>query len=358
MANEENALGSQAPVPARSRRGVILLGVAVVLVLGISAYYFSERNLETTDDAQVDGNAVAVAPKVSGYVSELAVRDNQLVKAGDLLLTIDPRDYIAARDQARAGVALAKAELENARVNLKIVKVTAPARLLQAKAQVDQALASRSLAESDYKRQTALDVRATTQRAKDEASSQLQSADASVLNSKAAVNIADLIPDTIAQAQAAVDQATARLQQAEAELLAAELNITYTSLRASQDGRVTMRNVQLGNYVQAGQSLLSLVTPDVWITANFKENQLARMRIGQKVEVRVDAYGSLKLEGHIDSIQAGTGSRFSAFPAENATGNFVKIVQRVPVKIVIDSGLDPKIPLPLGASADPTVYLQ
>jgi membrane fusion protein (multidrug efflux system) len=358
MTDAETAPEPPNPPPARSRRAIILIAVAVVIILGVAIYFFSQRNIETTDDAQVDGNAVAVAPKVSGYVSELAVHDNQLVKAGDLLLKIDPRDYIAARDQELAGVALAKAELENARVNLKMVRITAPARRLQAKAQLDQAAATRALAAADYERQTALDVRATTQQAKDQASSQLRSADANLLNGKAQLDIASLIPETIEQAQAQVDQAAARLQQAQAVLLAAELNITYTELRAPQDGRVTMRNVQQGNYIQAGQSVLALVTSDVWITANFKENQLARMRVGQKVDVRLDAYGNLKLEGHVDSIQAGTGSRFSAFPAENATGNFVKIVQRVPVKIVIDSGLDPNVPLPLGASADPTVHLK
>jgi membrane fusion protein (multidrug efflux system) len=358
MTDAETAPAPLNPPPARSRRAIILIAVAVVLVLGIAIYFFSQRNIETTDDAQVDGNAVSVAPKVSGYVSELAVHDNQLVKAGDLLLKIDPRDYIAARDQELAGVALAKAELENARVNLKMVRITAPAKRLQAKAQLAQAEANRALAAADYARQTALDVRATTQQAKDQASSQLRSADANLENGKAQLDIASLIPETIEQAQAQVDQAAARLQQAQAVLLAAELNITYTELRAPQAGRVTMRNVQQGNYIQAGQSVLALVTSDVWITANFKENQLARMRVGQKVDVRLDAYGNLKLEGHVDSIQAGTGSRFSAFPAENATGNFVKIVQRVPVKIVIDRGLDPKVPLPLGASAVPTVHLQ
>jgi membrane fusion protein (multidrug efflux system) len=332
--------------------------VAAVLIVGIAAYYFSTRNEESTDDAQVDGNAIAVAAKVSGYAVALDIHDNQAVKAGDLLLKIDPRDYIAARDQARATLALAKAARESAQVNLKMTRVSAPAKLMQARAQADQAAANRELAASDERRQTSLDIRATTQQAKDQASSQLRSADASLASSKAQVAIAGLIGETIAQAQAQVDQAQAQVEQAEAQLAAAELNLAYTEIRAPQDGRVTMRNVQLGSYVQAGESLFSLVTSNVWITANFKENQIARMRVGQKVDIRLDAYRSLRLRGHIDSIQSGTGSRFSTFPAENATGNFVKIVQRVPVKIVIDSGLDPNVPLPLGASADPTVELR
>ena len=129
-------------------------------------------------------------------------------------------------------------------------------------------------------------------------------------------------------------------------------------MRAPQDGWVTLRNVQLGSYVSAGQTAFSLVAPNVWVTANFKENQLDHMRVGQKVTINVDAYPQLKLQGHVDSLQMGTGSRFSAFPAENATGNFVKIVQRIPVKIVIDQGIDPQVGLPLGLSVDPTVNLQ
>jgi membrane fusion protein (multidrug efflux system) len=223
---------------------------------------------------------------------------------------------------------------------------------------VEQAAANRDLAAANEKRQTNLSVKATTQQARDQAASQLRSAGATLADSRAQVDIAGLVSETISQAQAQVDAAAAQVRQAQAELAAADLNLSYTEMRAPQDGRVTMRNVNLGSYVQAGQSLFSLVNSNVWITANFKESQLDRMRIGQQVEIRVDAYRSLKLRGHIDSIQGGTGSRFSAFPAENATGNFVKIVQRVPVKIVIDSGLDPKLPLPLGASVDPRVKLQ
>jgi len=344
--------------PKKSRTFFILAIALCILVAAVVWLYLSTRNIETTDDAQVDGDAVVIAPKVAGYVVTLAIRDNQPVKAGDVLLKIDPRDYIAARDRAAAALALAAAQLETARVNLKMAKVTAPARLAQARSQVDQAAANRDLAAANEKRQTNLSVKATTQQARDQAASQLRAAAASLADSRAQVDIAGLVGETITLAQAQVDAAAAQVRQAQAELAAAELNLNYTEVRAPQDGRVTMRNVNLGSYVQAGQALFSLVNGNVWVTANFKESQLDRMRIGQGVEIRVDAYRSLKLRGHIDSIQGGTGSRFSAFPAENATGNFVKIVQRVPVKIVIDSGLDPSLPLPLGASADPRVELQ
>jgi membrane fusion protein (multidrug efflux system) len=359
MSTEPSAAQPQSrPRPDRSRTFIILAIVVCCIVAGLVWLYLSTRNSETTDDAQVDGDAVVIAPKVAGYVVTLAIHDNQQVKAGDLLLKIDPRDYLAARDRAAAALALAGAQLETARVNLKIAKVTAPARLAQARAQVEQAAANRDLAAANEKRQTNLSVKATTQQARDQAASQLKSAAATLADTRAQVDIAGLVTETISQAQAQVDAAEAQVRQAQAELAAADLNLTYTEVRAPQDGRVTMRNVNLGSYVQAGQALFSLVNSNVWITANFKESQLDRMRIGQKVDIRVDAYRSLKLRGHIDSIQAGTGSRFSAFPAENATGNFVKIVQRVPVKIIIDSGLDPQLPLPLGASVDPRVELQ
>jgi membrane fusion protein (multidrug efflux system) len=144
---------------------------------------------------------------------------------------------------------------------------------------------------------------------------------------------------------------------ARAQLDQAMLNLSWTRVTAPQDGWITKRNVEQGNYLQAGQSVLAIVTPELWITANFKESQLDRMRPGQKVDIGIDAYPHLKLVGHVDSIQLGSGSRFTAFPPENATGNYVKIVQRIPVKILIDAGLDPALPLPLGISAVPTVHL-
>ena len=169
---------------------------------------------------------------------------------------------------------------------------------------------------------------------------------------------AKLIPQNIAQAEAQVKQLEGQVQQVQAQLDQAEINLSFTRVTAPQDGWVTRRNVEMGNYLQSGTQIMSVVTPQVWVTANFKETQLNRMRPGQRVDISVDAYPGLKLKGHVDSIQLGSGSKFSAFPAENATGNFVKIVQRVPVKIDIDSGLDPNLPLPLGISVNPTIYFE
>ncbi len=153
-------------------------------------------------------------------------------------------------------------------------------------------------------------------------------------------------------------QLAAQVALEKADLDRAELNLSYTKIIAPEDGWVTRKAVEPGNYVQPGQALMALVTPDVWITANFKESQLTNMRPGQTVSIRLDAYPDLKLTGRVDSLQMGSGSRFSAFPAENATGNYVKILQRIPVKIVVTGGLDPDQPLPVGLSAVPTVNIR
>jgi membrane fusion protein (multidrug efflux system) len=337
---------------------IILATVVVVLLIGGGWYYLSTRDQETTDDAFTDGNAVTIAPKVSGYVVELNVDDNTRVKAGDLMVKIDPRDFIAARDQAAAALAVAKAQAENARINLEMVQVTAPARLAAAQAQLDGAVANKDLADTEARRQTSAGPQATPQTAIDTAVANARSAAATVAFDQTQVQINQLVQQDVDQANAQVEQLEAQVRQAQAQLAQAELNLSYTELRAPQDGWVTQRNVNLGSYLEAGQEIFSLVTPEVWVTANFKETQLDRMRPGQPVRIGIDAYPHLSLRGHVDSVQMGSGSVFSLFPAENATGNFVHIVQRVPVKIVIDSGLDPSLPLPLGLSVRPTVELE
>ncbi|MBP0493418.1 HlyD family secretion protein [Roseomonas sp. SG15] len=338
---------------------LIIGGIVLILAAaGGGWYWWSHRNLESTDDAYTEGRAVSIAPRVGGTVTELAVNDNQLVRTGDLLLRIDPRDYQVQRDQARAQLDLARTQLRSSELELEIARVRAPAQLQQAEAQRDSARANQAQARSDYQRQRSVDPRATTQTSIDTASASLQTRTAAVAQADAEVRIASVSQQTIDQAAAMVEQRRAAVAQAEAQLAQAELNLSYTELRAPQDGRVTRRNVERGALLQPGATVMSLVTPEVWIAANFKENQLDRMRPGQRVEVEVDAYPDLKLQGHVDSIQMGSGARFSAFPAENATGNFVKIVRRVPVKIVIDRGLDPNQPLPLGLSVVPTVTVE
>jgi len=358
--NEQSEQNNEEPERKRpGKKPLIILAIVVVIMLIVGFWFwFSTRNEETTDDAFTEGDAVTIAPKASGYVVKLLVKDNQRVKKGDLLVEIDPRDTLAQRDQAKAQLGLAQAQLHQAQAQLALSKVQYPAQRDQA--QADQAKAQANLlnAEADYRRQRGVDPRATSQRNIDTAAAQLRSAQAQLQSAKAQVEVASQVALQIRQQETNVEARQQQVAQAQAQLNTAELNLSYTQVRAPYDGFVTKRNVQLGTLVQAGSSLFSLVSPEIWITANFKESQLARMNPGDKVAISVDAWPDMQLEGHVDSIQMGSGSRFSTFPAENATGNYVKIVQRVPVKIVIDKGLDPNHPLPLGLSVEPKVTVE
>ena len=182
-------------------------------------------------------------------------------------------------------------------------------------------------------------------------------ANGDVLYAQGAVQMAMPVKPNINNAVSLISETEAQVQSARAQLVEAELNLEWTVIRAPTDGWISQRNIEQGDYVRKGQSLFAIVEPVVWIVANYKETQITNIRPGQKVDVRVDAYPSLRLHGHVDSIQKGTGATFSAFPPENATGNYVKIVQRVPVKILIDDGLNPDQPLALGLSVEPTVHV-
>jgi membrane fusion protein (multidrug efflux system) len=265
---------------------------------------------------------------------------------------------MAEQAQDEASIQVAKTELDSAILNLQVQQVQAPAQLQQAQAQLAQAQANAFVAHRNYLRQLDVDQRATASSDVDQAAAQLRSAEASVKSAQAQVDIASLVPQNIATAQEMVKERQAQLAQAQANLTQAGVKLSYSYIRAPQAGSITMRNVDLGTYVQAGQQVFYIVPPHFWVVANFKETQLNRMRVGDKVKMTVDAYPGLKLTGHIDSIQQGSGAQFSAFPAENATGNFVKIVRRVPVKIIIDGGIPRGAGLPLGISVDPTVYLK
>ncbi len=341
----------------RSKKPLIIVAV-VVVVLAIVGFFFwfARRNEVSTDDAYTDGNVINMAPKVSGYVIRLDINDNMHVKKGELLLRIDPRDYLTAQAQAEASLALARAQLQSAQEALRIARVQYPAQLLSAEAQQQAAAATLAQAQRQYTRQHEVDKRATTQENIDASTSQQLSSAANLKSAKAQVQIASLVPEQIRQAVSTVAERDAQVKQAEAQLAQANLNLSYTEIRAPSDGFVTQRSVQLGDYLTAGATMFLIVTPQVWVTANFKESQIGRMRPGDRVDIEIDAYSGYKLSGYVQSIQYGSGSRFSAFPAENATGNFVKIVQRIPVKIIIDHGLDPDRPLPLGLSVSPVVH--
>ncbi|MFP1928043.1 HlyD family secretion protein [Lonsdalea quercina] len=359
--NPQNHNSDSAPTERKTpgKKPLIILAIVVVVMLIVGLFFWlTSRNVETTDDAFTDSDAVTIAPKASGYVTQLHVKDNQRVKQGDLLVVIDPRDNTAQRDQAQAQLGLAMAQLHQAQAALDLAKVQYPAQKDQALATLAKAQANYVNAQEDDKRQRGVDPRATSQRNIDAAGAQLRSARAEWESAKAQVEVASQVALQIRQQATNVEARQRQVEQAQAQLNTANLNLSYTEVRAPYDGFITRRNVQVGSLVQPGTALFSLVSPNTWITANFKESQLERMRPGNKVNITVDAWPNMKLEGHVDSVQMGSGSRFSAFPAENATGNYVKIVQRVPVKIVIDKGLDPERPLPLGLSVEPKVTVE
>jgi membrane fusion protein, multidrug efflux system len=349
---------AQAPTPQSGRRRfVLLLAILLFVALAFAAYlyWFANKNYETTDDAYIDGRAISIAPQISGTVVALDVNDNQFVHKGDPLIHIDNRQYVIDREAAEAALATAKGQLSGFRYAADVAHKNFPAALLLAQAQLASAQAARAKAQSDYDRQKILPPQATSQQDIDAATAALRQAEAQVDAAEAQVEQAAPVPQRIGQAEAEVNQYNGQVGQAQARVDQALLNLSYTVVTAPQDGWITKRNVEVGNYVTPGQQIFSIVSPQVWVTANFKESQLVGMRPGQSVGMTVDAYPDLDLKGHVDSIQLGTGSRFTAFPPENATGNFVKIVQRVPVKIDIDSGLDPRRPLSLGLSVEPRV---
>jgi membrane fusion protein, multidrug efflux system len=333
-------------------RTIFLLALVVIAVGGV-LYWWMGRNLIDTDDAYTDGRAVTIAPRIAGQVIALDVNDNEALKKGQVIIQLDPRDYQAAVDKAAGTLLQDQGLLSQAQINLDKARVTYPAQLLQAEGNLEQAQGNLINAQQSYSRQHRVSHAATTEEQIDQANAGLAQAQGQIKQAQGQLQTAQLVQQNIDAAEAQVEQLQGQVKSAQASLDQAKLNLSYTTLRAPQDGWVTMRNVEVGYYLTAGQSIMSLVVPEVWVTANFKETQLARMRPGQAVDISVDAYPGLHLKGHVGSVQMGSGSRFSAFPAENATGNFVKIVQRVPVKIIIDSGLDPNLPLPLGLSVDP-----
>lgn len=358
QSGEEAENGTKPAGKKKSARGKIILTV-VILVLAVAAgvYWFLTRNEVETDDAFTAGRAVTISPHVGGYVTELLVNDNQYVHKGQLLARIDPRDWKAARDKAAGVLEQAQAGFQASEMLRDVAALEFPGRLTQAQGNLAAAKAQALKAEADYKRQRSVERAATSQQDIDYARAALESAKAQVMEAQGAVQTATPVLPNINNTKIRVSQQEGQVKSAQADLDNAALNLEWTELRAPCDGWISQRNLERGNYVAAGQHVLSIVEPEVWVVANYKETQLTHIRPGQAVDVKVDAYPSLKLHGHVDSLQKGTGATFSAFPPENATGNYVKIVQRVPVKILIDDGLDPNLPLALGLSVVPVVHI-
>ncbi|HSY17903.1 MAG TPA: HlyD family secretion protein [Candidatus Acidoferrales bacterium] len=340
------------PDRSKSRLRVALLVVALITVVGGSAYYFRFiAPFESTDDAFIEAHVIPVAPQVAGRVAQLFVRDNQEVKPGDLLVQIGPDDYQAKLDQERAGLAAVRSRFDQANAQFTVDQ----AKVEQEKANVAVAKAMAKQAEADNKRYQAAGDFAVSKSQLDLAATQARSAEAQV----DAVRNQELA----AEAQAGLDKAgiqtaAAEIQNREANVRQAGLNLSYTGVKAPEAGYVTHRTVETGAYVQTGQALLAIVPRQVWVVANFKETQLSHMQAGQPVEVKVDAYPHKIFHGHVDSIQHGSGPSFSLLPPENASGNFVKVVQRVPVKIVLDDTAAANYVLGPGMSVEPEVRVK
>jgi membrane fusion protein (multidrug efflux system) len=313
--------------------------VLLIALIGGFAYWLQVRHFESTDDAFIAARSFSIAPKVGGYVAAVPVTDNQHVNAGDLLARIDDRDYRIAVDQAQAQVAVAQSNVANIDAQIE----SQQAQIDQAKAQLKQAEAQLQFAREEAERAGDLVQKGagTVQRAQ-QTKSDLESQQANTIRARAAEIGAELGLKVLRAQQ---QNAEASKQQADAQLDQARLNLQYTNVRAAQSGRVVKLSGARGTFATAGQSLMMFVPDEIWITANYKETQLADMRPGQPVDIRIDAYPGRKLRGRVDSVQPGSGTAFSLLPAENATGNFVKVVQRVPVKIVVD---DWPSDLPLG----------
>lgn len=328
--------------------------ILILIGLGIASYfiwliYF--HPYETTDDAFVDARSFSLAAKVSGYLDDVAVVDNAHVETGAVIAKIAPRDYQIAVDQAQAQVESAKASITNAAAQIDV----ASAAIEEARAREASSGAALQFAKDEANRQRQLQQGgAGSLQTSQQAESNLRQAQAAYTEAQA--NVSSTMKNKVA-AEAQRTSAEASLKQAEAQKESADQNLNYTTLTAAQPGRVVKISGAKGQFVQAGQAIAMFVPDEIWVTANFKETQLADMRPGQPVELTIDAYPDHVLRGKVDSVQPGSGTAFSLLPAENATGNYVKVTQRVPVKIIVDEW--PKdVSIGPGMSVVPTVTVR
>jgi membrane fusion protein (multidrug efflux system) len=332
----------------------VFIVLAIVIGLGVwfSSWYLERQKYESTDDAYLKANMLLISPKVPGYVTELLMDDNKVVKKGDLLVKIESRDYQAKVLQAEAAI---EAEIA-AKKRLQSMKSSQQAQLGAAAADIRAAQARLEPFAKDVQRFTALTARGSApMQMLDSIKAQSRQAAAEVQGQQARLTVQQRQLNTF---DVQMTEVEARLKNAQAQLTLAKMDVEYTEVRAPIDGIIGNRGVQLGQLVRPGMTLAHLVAnKNIWIDANFKESQLKRMRVGQPVTIKLDAHPDLKLAGTIDSISPASGAEFSILPPENATGNFTKIVQRVPVKIVFNKGTDLSL-LKAGFSAEVKVRVQ
>ncbi|HXZ27233.1 MAG TPA: HlyD family secretion protein [Terriglobales bacterium] len=367
-------------------RWVLLAVVVLALVAAVAAWrYYAAR--ESTDDAQIDGHITPVSARVSGTVLQVNFEDNAYVQAGTVLAQLDPKDYEVALARARAELADAEANARAAHTGVPVMSTSTASTLSSAQASLaaarkgaDAARARLAEAQANYTKVAADLKRFQDLIARDEisqqqydaavaaeqaaratveaAQAQVAMAQSRVAEAEAAVRAAQTAPQQVAMSEARAGAASAAVLKYQAAVEQAQLNLQYCTVRAPVTGVVSKRSVEPGQVVQAGQPLYALVNlDDLWVTANFKETQLRHMKPGQPASVSVDAFGR-SYRGHVDSIGGATGARFSLLPPENATGNYVKVVQRIPVKIVLDPGQDPEHRLRPGMSVVPTVLVK
>ncbi len=334
------------------RLTAVSFGALLAALVAVGGYLFWDNasHFETTDDAFIAARQFAIAPKVSGYITAVPVTDNEHVNAGQMISRIDDRDYRIALEQAQAQVAAAQANIQNmdAQINVQQAQIQADG------AQVAQAQAGLVFAQEQAARyqDLARNGAGSVQNAQ-QYSSQLRQQQATLDSAQATLQVAQRQIKTL---QAQRSSAEANLGQAMAQRDQAALNLSYTTVIAAQPGRVVQLSAAVGEYAQPGTNLAMFVPDDIWVTANFKETQLDHMRPGQPVTLHIDAYPERTIRGHLASVQPGSGTAFSLLPAENATGNYVKIVQRVPVKIVLDNQ-PPDVALGPGMSVEPAVRI-
>jgi membrane fusion protein, multidrug efflux system len=344
--------GSSAPRKSFLRRRPFTSGMFAILLAaalgGGYVYYDYASHFQSTDDAFIAARQIAIAPKISGYVTQVPVTDNQHVPAGGVVARIDPRDYRVALDQANAQVDAAQAAIKNIDAQIKVQD----AQINASRAQVDQAKAALVFAKQQAARYEHLAGTGygTVQNAQ-QYTSQLSQQEAAVQSTEAALNVAERQIESLHAQRASAE---ASLEQANAQRDQAKLNLSYTTVTAAVPGRVVNLTAEPGEFAQPGTNLTMFVPDEIWVTANFKETQLDYMRPGQPVTLTIDAYPEREIEGHLASVQPGSGTAFSLLPAQNATGNYVKIVQRVPVKIVIDNPPS-DVALGPGMSVEPSV---
>jgi membrane fusion protein (multidrug efflux system) len=381
----------ETPSPTVRALRILRLSIFVAVLTGASfygwGYYVRSLPFETTDDAFIEGDVIAVSPQVAGQVMNLLVETNQQVEAGDLLLEIDPEYYEERLAQQKAAIKLAEAGQRTAETNVELTRMTSEARLQQveaevqearavldeSRAQVEAAEAELKRADQEFERHQNEDKSIFSQRETDSAESLAQVAKAELIKARKQVTASEaaiaVVKGRLAEAQSGPQRV--KVQQSEVDRYAAEieaghvalgqikLDLEHTKIYAPVAGRVTRKNIDVGEQVKVGQMLMVIVPKEVWVEANFRETQLTDMRVGQEVEIRVDTYKKSHLfKGHVHSIQSGTGARFSLLPPQNATGNYVKVVQRIPVKIVFDTQLEEDLLLVPGMSVVPKVRVR